>query len=92
MLMNLSLNGKKAFVCGSTQGIGKAAAVEMAALGANVVLVARNEDALKLVLDELDTSQGQKHSYLAADFSQADNLKAVSKNTWRKTRGRCIFW
>ncbi|HEV7645049.1 MAG TPA: SDR family oxidoreductase [Pyrinomonadaceae bacterium] len=73
--MNINLAGKKAFVCGSTQGIGKAAAVEMAALGANVVLVARNEDTLKLVLDELDTSAGQKHSYIAADFSQPDDVK-----------------
>ncbi len=73
--MNISLKGKKTFVCGSTQGIGKAAAVEIAALGANVVLVARNEDVLKLVLNELDTSRGQKHDYIAADFSDSENLK-----------------
>jgi 3-oxoacyl-[acyl-carrier protein] reductase len=75
--MNIDLRGKKAFVCGSTQGIGKAAAAEMAALGANIVLVARNEDALKLVLGELDTSQGQKHSYLMSNFSRPDELKAT---------------
>jgi 3-oxoacyl-[acyl-carrier protein] reductase len=74
--MNLSLNGKKAFVCGSTQGIGKAAALELAALGAGVVLVARNEDALKSVVNELDTSAGQKHGYIAADFSDPEGLKA----------------
>lgn len=74
--MNISLKGKKAFVCGSTQGIGKAAAVEIAALGANVVLVARNEDSLKLVLQELDTSQGQKHSYIAVDFSNPERLQS----------------
>jgi 3-oxoacyl-[acyl-carrier protein] reductase len=74
--MDLSLKGKKAFVCGSTQGIGKAAAMEIAALGASVVLVARNEDTLKLVLNELDTGAGQKHSYIAADFSDVDGLKA----------------
>ncbi len=74
--MNISLKGKKAFVCGSTQGIGKAAAVEIAALGANVVLVSRNEDSLKLVLNDLDTSAGQKHSYIAADFSQSDDVKS----------------
>ena len=73
--MDLSLKGKKAFVCGSTQGIGKAAAAELAKLGAAVVLVARNEDTLKLVLNELDTGAGQKHSYIAADFGDPDNLK-----------------
>lgn len=73
--MNISLNKKKAFVCGSTQGIGKAAASELAALGANIVLVARNEDALKLTLGELDATQGQKHEYVAADFSNPAALK-----------------
>jgi 3-oxoacyl-[acyl-carrier protein] reductase len=73
--MDIKLSGKKAFVCGSTQGIGKAAAAEMAALGANIVLTARNEDALKLAVSELDTSKGQKHSYIAADFSDPEGLK-----------------
>ena len=40
--MNLSLKGKTAMVCGSTQGIGKASAMELACLGADVILVARN--------------------------------------------------
>lgn len=74
--MDISLNGKKAFVCGSTQGIGKAAALELARLGASVVLVARNEDALKQMLAELDTSSGQSHDYIAADFTEPDELKA----------------
>jgi 3-oxoacyl-[acyl-carrier protein] reductase len=75
--MNLSLTGKKAFVCGSTQGIGKAAAVELAALGASVVLVARSKEKLEAVLDELDASQGQKHAYIAADFNDPNALKTT---------------
>lgn len=78
--MDINLNKKNAFVCGSTQGIGKAAAIELAALGANVVLVARNEDALKLTQQELDTSQGQTHSYVVADFSKPAALKTSVEN------------
>lgn len=74
--MDISLKYKKAFVCGSTQGIGRAAAVELANLGASVVLLARNEDSLKRVKDELDASQNQKHDYIAADFSKPDDLKS----------------
>ncbi|MFD2571452.1 SDR family oxidoreductase [Spirosoma soli] len=68
--MNLDLTGKTALVGGSTQGIGRATAVELALLGANVVLIARNEETLKTTLASLDTTRGQVHRYLVADFSQ----------------------
>ena len=51
--MNLELINKSALVCGSTQGIGKATAMLLAEEGANVTLIARNEDKLKAVLSEL---------------------------------------
>lgn len=73
--MDINLNGKKAFVCGSTQGIGKAVAIELANLGATIVLLARNEDSLKQVKDELDSSQNQQHDYIVADFSKPEELK-----------------
>ncbi|NJO01630.1 MAG: SDR family oxidoreductase [Bacteroidia bacterium] len=57
-------------MCGSTQGIGRAAAMEIAQLGANVTLIARNEPRLKTVQEVLDTSQGQAHDYIIADFNE----------------------
>jgi 3-oxoacyl-[acyl-carrier protein] reductase len=76
--MNLDLNGKRAVVCGSTQGIGKASAIELALLGAHVTLIARNEGKLKSVVKELQVYSGQQHDYLVADFSQPEELKRVS--------------
>ncbi|MBA3634747.1 MAG: SDR family oxidoreductase [Acidobacteria bacterium] len=73
--MDINLIDKKAFVCGSTQGIGRAAAVELANLGASVVLLARNEDSLKQVKEELNQSQNQQHDFIVADFSKPDELK-----------------
>ena len=73
--MNLDLKNKRALVCGSTQGIGKAIALELALMGANVTLVARNEEALKKAKAELNTDKGQQHSYIAVDFSQPEELK-----------------
>lgn len=67
-------------VCGSTQGIGKAAAIELALLGANIVLVARNEESLKAALNDLDSSKGQKHQYLAADFQNPKLVKEKVDN------------
>lgn len=72
--MNLDLTGKTAVVCGSTQGIGKAVAMELASMGANLILVSRNEAKLQAVIAELPSSD--KHTYLAADFSNPDDLKA----------------
>ena len=51
--MNLDLTNKNALVCGSTAGIGKATAIELASMGATVTLVARNEEKLKETLIEL---------------------------------------
>jgi 3-oxoacyl-[acyl-carrier protein] reductase len=78
--MELDLKGRTALVCGSTQGIGKAAAVELAKLGANVVMLARNEEKLKESKKDLDSSNGQKHTHLVADFSKPSELKKVIKD------------
>ena len=75
--MDLNLKGKRALVCGSSQGIGKASAIELALMGANVCLLARNEEALKKVLKELALQEGQKHEILIADFSNPEQLKTV---------------
>lgn len=75
--MNLDLKNKQALVCGSTQGIGKAVALELAQLGASVTLVARNEQSLKAVKQELSTSAGQLHSYLCVDFSKPEELRSL---------------
>jgi 3-oxoacyl-[acyl-carrier protein] reductase len=77
--MNLNLENKIAVVCGSTQGIGKATAMELSQLGATIVLVARNEEKLKSVLSDLNTSNGQKHSYIIADFTKPLELDKTLK-------------
>lgn len=71
----MKLNGKTALVSGSTQGIGKAVALKLAEMGAKVVLLARNEEKLKAVLNELSTENQQNHDYLVADFSNPSELK-----------------
>ncbi|MAD96674.1 MAG: short-chain dehydrogenase [Flavobacteriaceae bacterium] len=72
--MNLGIQNKNALVCGSSQGIGKAAAIALAEEGANVTLLARNEEALKSVLQELPNNN-QCHAYLVADFSNPDAVQ-----------------
>jgi 3-oxoacyl-[acyl-carrier protein] reductase len=73
--MNLNLTGKHAIICGSTQGIGRACAHELAGLGARMTLIARNERALEKVIDELLGLVDEKHDFICADFSTPDILR-----------------
>lgn len=73
--MDLNLHGKRAVVCGSTQGIGKACAIELSLLGASVTLIARNEEKLRSVVRELQVYSGQQHDYIVADFNDPDELR-----------------
>jgi 3-oxoacyl-[acyl-carrier protein] reductase len=75
--MDLSLTGKRALVCGSTQGIGRASAVELALLGAQVTLMARDRSRLEATIRELPAPGGQKHDFLAADFASPDSVRAA---------------
>ena len=75
--MDLNLKGKTALVCGSTQGIGFAAATQLALLGAHVILLARNEEKLKETVASLHKAENQNHSYLVADFANPDQLKSI---------------
>ncbi|MCS6935038.1 MAG: SDR family oxidoreductase [Chitinophagales bacterium] len=81
--MELDLKGKNAFVGGSSKGIGKAVAVALAKLGANVTLAGRDEPALVQGLIDLSfiSSGEQRHDYIAVDFSNCERVRgAVSKH------------
>lgn len=78
--MIISLKNKNALVGGSSGGLGKAIAVQLAASGAAVTLLARNEAKLQQALSDLPKEEGQQHRYIVADFSDFENyINILSK-------------
>ncbi len=77
--MNLNLHGKNALVGGSSRGIGRAVAIELSKLGANITLLARNADMLSSTLEALDRSGGQEHDFMAVDYNDREDLRRKIK-------------
>src|SRR5580765_6342316 len=73
--MNLDLTNKTALVCGASQGLGLAAANELALMGANVIVASRNENNLRAAIQTFDTSKGQQHDLLVMDLSNPGEVK-----------------
>lgn len=72
--MQWSLSGKNALVGGSSKGIGKATAIALAEMGANVTLVSRSADIMADVIKQLHKGPGQDHDFLVADFTDTTDL------------------
>ncbi len=75
MNMNHPLAGRRALICGSTQGIGRATAVELARRGAICTLAARDADALAVASAELERPLEQEHGFITADFKDPAGLR-----------------
>lgn len=69
-------NGLTCVVTGASSGIGRAVARSMAKRGATVVAVARREDKLAALVEEMG---GPPHSYVVCDVSEIDQVKSMAK-------------
>jgi 3-oxoacyl-[acyl-carrier protein] reductase len=76
--MDLNLSGYHALVGGASQGIGRATAIELAELGADVTLIARSADQLKAVAESLPRKHAaQRHDWRAIDMHDTASLQAT---------------
>lgn len=83
--MKISLKNRKALIGGSTSGIGKAIALQLAASGASVTLMARNEEKLKTQISELPTNENQHHQYLVVDFNDFPAYQKIISDFFKNT-------
>jgi 3-oxoacyl-[acyl-carrier protein] reductase len=88
--MTISLTNKRAFIGGSSQGIGFAIASCMAACGANVTLTSRNEEKLKEAVAKLPKRKGQKHDYCVIDFGDLKKLEKTLAKYQAKTKNNPV--
>ncbi|MBW4329394.1 SDR family oxidoreductase [Stakelama sp. CBK3Z-3] len=82
------LTGKVAIVTGSSRGIGRAAAEQLAAHGAKVVISSRKQDACEEVATAINAAQGDGSALaIAANISDKDALQNLVDRT-REAFGR----
>lgn len=79
--MDLDLKGRRALVCGSSQGMGLSIAQELSEMGASITLFARNEETLKKALQKLAPGD---HDYLVADFDDLSAVKSAAEMALKK--------
>ena len=69
-----SLEGKKVLITGASSGIGKAAAIECANMGAKLIICGRNQERLDSVLSQLD---GDGHEYFNGDLTEVSIIESL---------------
>jgi len=77
------LEGRVALITGASRGIGRAAAKELAALGAQVVLVARTQGGLEEVDDEIRAGGG-KATLLPMDLRNGDSIDPLGPSLMQR--------
>ena len=82
--MKIDLTNKNALVGASSRGIGLAIATQLALSGANVTLMARDENKLKQLANNLPiVNPNQFHQYLKVDFSAYDEFNIAITNFFK---------
>lgn len=75
------LSGKTALITGSSKGIGRAIAHELARQGADVVISSRKADACQTVADEINAGTGGRAIVVPANISHKEELERLVADT-----------
>jgi len=80
-LPDLSMRGKNCLITGATSGIGKVTAMELAAKGANIIIVGRSAEKCESTLAEIEAKTNNTNvDYFVADLSDFNSVKNLAKN------------
>ena len=87
--MDLGIKGKKAIVCASSKGLGKACAKSLVMEGVDVIINSSNQENLEKTLQELNKNasfhyyEGAKHAF--ANASGLLYQEIAAEDSWEKT-------
>jgi len=89
----MKLTGRSAIITGANQGLGRAIATAFVGAGANVLLVARGEELLGQVREELATmaAPGQRVQAMAGDVSRHECCTAIARRAQEGLSGATIL-
>ncbi len=73
-----NLKGKNAIITGASRGIGKAVAERLAKNGVNVIIAARNQEALDAAVADIKSKSDVKVIGISTDVSKLDDLKKLA--------------
>jgi len=73
------ITNKNILITGATSGIGKAAALKLSLLGANIFFVARNQQKAKLLVDEISEISDKEAVPIIADLSSQVDIHSVAQ-------------
>lgn len=81
-----NFTGKTIIITGASRGIGKSIAIQLAACGANIALIARNQKDLDLVQNTINHSGGKAHSFIGdvSCFKSFSDIVTQTINKWEK--------
>ena len=82
--MDLELTGKVALITGGSKGIGKAAAMELAKEGVDVVICSRNQGPLEAAANDVSLATGRRIIPIIADTTNQESVAAVVEATVRE--------
>lgn len=85
--MDLGIAGKRALVCGASQGMGRAIAAGLAAEGARVFMCARSEGPLKEAVAEAEKTSKGTIEFGTCDLSNAESRQALTQRILKEWGG-----
>jgi 3-oxoacyl-[acyl-carrier protein] reductase len=82
--MDLGLKNKIAFVAASSQGLGKAVALELAKEGAKIIINGRNKETLQKTKEEIESQSGNEVLIISGDLSIAEERLLIIETALKK--------